>query len=57
VHVVFVNESRADKPVVLIFGFYEIRVHHQPAKNLDFVEGVKANGSGNANENDSDIHG
>lgn len=55
-HMVFVDEARADKPVVLTFGFYQVGIHHQPGRKFPLVERVKRYGNGNADENDSDTH-
>jgi len=54
--VIFVNKTRADKPVVLAFGFNQVRIHHQPTLKFLFVEGVKAYRYGNADENDCNAH-
>ena len=54
---VLVNEAGSDKPVVLAFGFDQVRSHHQPAQKFLFVEGVKAYNHSNGDENDSSAHG
>ncbi len=56
VHVIMVNETRADKPVVLTFRFYQVRIHHQPTLKFVFVECIKAYRYGNADQNDSNAH-
>jgi hypothetical protein len=51
-----VYKARTDQPVILTFGFYQVRIHHQSTLKFLFVEGVKAYRYGNADENDSNTH-
>jgi hypothetical protein len=39
-----------------LVGFDLVRVHHQLPENIRFIEGVKADGYGNADEEDGNAH-
>ena len=54
---IFVDEARADKPVIVTFCFYQVRIHHQPTLKFVLVKGIKTDRYGNADKNDSNVHG
>lgn len=54
---IFVDEAGRDKAVVLVIGFDLVRVHHQLAEKIWFVESIKANGYSNADEDNGNAHG
>lgn len=55
-HVIFMDESGGDKPIVLTVSMYWVRVHHEPRQQFGLVEGIKTYGYSNADQNNGYAH-